>query len=130
MMKAVIRDPEVGQPRVPPLKTSPERSGGWFRRLQQLIGLALAGDDEELILENKTAISWRTYHNYHWLGIIDAGESQAFRLDKRGSLSVRPSDGGDAVEYLVLPLDLRVHRVRIYRRHLAKEVEVFDLQVA
>jgi len=127
---AVIRDPEVNQPRVPLLKTSPERSGGWFRRLQRRIGLALAGDDEELILENKTAISWRAYHNYHWLGIIDAGESQAFRLDKRGSLSVRPSDEGDEVEYLVLPLDLRVHRVGIYRRLLAKEVEVYDLQVA
>ncbi len=75
-MMAIIRDPEVNQPRVPPLKTLPERSGGWFR------------------------------------------------------LSVRPSDEGDEVEYLVLPLDLRVHRVRIYRRHLAKEVEVYDLQVA
>jgi hypothetical protein len=129
-MMAIIRDPEVNQPHAPPLKTSPERSGGWFRRLQRRIGLALAGDDEELILENKTAISWHVYHNYHWLGFIDAGESQAIRLDKRGSLSVRPSDEGDEVEYLVLPLDLRVHHVRIYRRHLAKEVEVYDLQVA
>jgi len=121
---AVIHDPEVDQPRVPPLKTSPERSGGWFRRLQQRIKLALSGDDEELILENQTAISWRAYHNYHWLGIINAGESQAFRLEKRGSLSVRPSDEGGEVEYLMLPLDLRVHRVRIYRseeRRVGKE---------
>jgi hypothetical protein len=129
-MMAIIRDPEVDQRYAPPLKTSPKRSGGWFRRLQRRIRLALAGDDEELILENKTAISWHVYHNYHWLGIIDAGESQAFRLDKRGSLSVRPSEEGDEVEYLVLPLDLRVHRVRIYLRHLAKEVEVYDLRVA
>jgi hypothetical protein len=120
----------VDQRYAPPLKTSPKRSGGWFRRLQRRIGLALSGDDEELILENRTAISWRVYHNYHWLGIIDAGESQAFRLDKRGSLSVRPSEEEDEVEYLVLPLDLRMHRVRIYRRHLAKEVEVYDLRVA
>jgi len=127
---AIIHNPEVDQPRVPPLKTLPERSGGWFRRLQRRIGLALAGDDEELIVENKTAIPWHVYHNYHWLGIIDAGESQAFRFDKRGSLSVRPSEEGDEVEYLLLPLDLRVHRVRIYRRHLAKEVEVYDLRIA
>jgi len=129
-MMAIIRDPEVNQPHAPPLKTSPERSGGWFRRLQRRIGLALAGDDEELILENQTAISWRAYHDYHWLGIIDPGESQTFRLDKRGSLSVRPSEEGDEVEYLVLPLDLHVHRVRIYHRHLAKAVEVYDLRVA
>jgi len=127
---AIIHDPEVDQPYAPPLKASPRRSGGWFRSLQHRIALALAGDDEELIIENKTTISWRAYHNYHWLGIIDAGASQSFRLYKHGLLNVRPCDEGHEVEYLVLPLDIHVHRVHIYQWHMAKEIEVYDLKVA
>ena len=100
---AIIHNPEVDQPRVPPLKTLPERSGGWFRRLQRRIGLALAGDDEELIVENKTAIPWHAYHNYHWLGVIDAGESQGVNLEKvrvqtmqvLGKLERSENDDGD-----------------------------------
>ncbi len=127
---ATIYDPEVGQPNAPPLKTSPQRSGDWFRRLQHRVKLAFAGDDEELVLENKTEISWRVYHNYHWLGIIDAGERQVFRLYKRGSLSVRPNAEGDEVEYLVFPLDVHAHYVQIYRRHMGKEVEVYDIRAS
>src|SRR5579864_3255721 len=92
--------PEVERP----LETKPRRSGGWFRRLQRRVKLALAGDDEELLLENKTTVSWRVYHNYHLLGIIDAGERETYRLQKHGSLSVRPCADGDEVEYLVVPL--------------------------
>src|SRR5437899_2558891 len=97
---AIKISPEVERPEVPPLKTSPRRSGGWFRHLQQRIKLALAGDDEELVVENKTAISWRVYHNYHQLGIIDADEQYIFHLNKDGSLSVRPCSEGADVEYL------------------------------
>ena len=114
----------------PPLKTSPQRSGGWFRSLQRRIKLAMHGDDEELELENKTAVSWHVYHDYHQLGIIDAGERLTFRLNKRGSLSARPSEDGDGVKYLVIPLNLRVHRVHIYRRCMGKELEVYDMRVA
>ena len=122
--------PEVEQPDTLPLQTKPERSGGWFRRLQQRIRLALAGDDEELRVENRTSISWRVYHNYHLLGIIDADEHLVFRLNKHGSLSVRPCADGDEVEYLVLPLNTRVHDVYIYRRQMGKDVEVYDMRAA
>jgi hypothetical protein len=115
---------------VPPLETSPRRSGGWLRRLQRRVKLAFAGDDEELEVENKTAVSWRVYHDYHQLGIIDAGERLTFHLVKRGSLSVKPSVEGDNVEYLVLPLSLRVRRVQIYRRRMGKELEVYDMRAA
>ena len=92
--------------------------------------LALNGDDEELRIENKTDISWSVYHDYHQLGIIDAGESRSFRLQKHGNLNVRPVAQGDEVEYLVLPLTLRVKHVKIYRRQMAKDLEVYDMRVA
>lgn len=127
---AIKYAPEIERPDAPPLETKPRRSGGWFRRLQQGVRLALAGNDEELIVENKTGVSWRVYHNYHQLGIIDAHEQQVFQLLKRGSLSVRPCAEGNEVEYLVLPLNVRVHRVHIYRRRIGKDVEVFDMRAA
>lgn len=122
--------PEVEQPDVPPLETKPQRSGGWFTRLQRRVKYALGGDDEALIIENKTEISWRIYHNYHWLSVIDARERQVFRLQKHGSLSVRPTSEGDEVEYLVLPLNYDITRVHIYRRQMGKDVEVYDMRIA
>ncbi|HYL42746.1 MAG TPA: hypothetical protein VEU97_05120 [Ktedonobacteraceae bacterium] len=120
--------PESEREYAPPLETSPRRFGGWLRRLQQRIKLAMAGDDEELVLHNKTAIAWRAYHNYHQLGIIDGGERRVFRVNKHGSLSVRPCEEGENVEYLVLPLDARVHHVHIYRRRMGKDIEVYDMR--
>src|SRR5712692_7669918 len=101
---AIQYAPEVESPDAPPLKTKPQRSGGWFRRLQERVRLALAGDDEELRVDNKTEVSWRVYHDYHLLGIIDAGESRVYRLHKHGNLNVRPGADSSQVEYLVLPL--------------------------
>ena len=123
-MKAAIETSDA-----PPLQTSPQRSGGWFTRLMHRVKLAMAGDDEALIVENKTNIPWKVYHNYHQLGIIDATEEHTYHLVKRGSLNVRPVDG-EQVDYIVRSLDNHVHRVRIYRRSLNKDVEVYDLRVA
>src|SRR5260370_403768 len=89
-----------------------------------------AGDDDELILENRTEVSWRVYHHYQQLGIIDADEQRAFQLHKHGSLSVRQYDDGDDVEYLMLRLKYNVTCVHIYRRQMGKDVEVYDLRVA
>jgi len=127
---AIKTSPEIEREYAPPLETSPRRSGGWLRRLQRRIKLALAGDNEELVLHNKTTIAWRAYHDYHQLGIIDGGERRVFHLNKHGSLSVRPCEDGENVEYLVLPLNLRVHHVHIYRRRINKEIEVYDMRVA
>ncbi len=92
--------------------------------------LALAGSSEELLLEKRTQVSWRVYHNYHLLGIIDVGEYLIFRLYKHGYLNVRPSVEQEQVEYLMLPLNMQVRRVYIYRRRLKCEIEVYDMHVA
>lgn len=123
-----ITSPEIDE--MPPLETSPRRSGGWLRRLQRRIKLAFAGDDEELVLKNETGVSWRVYHNYHQLGIIDADEQRIFHLLKHGSLSARPWEEGTEIEYLVLPLRTSIRHVRIYRRRLNKDIEVYDMSVA
>src|SRR6516225_9220281 len=78
--------PEIEEPDAPPRETKVRRSGGWFTHIWHSIALALAGSDEELLLENRTQVSWRVYHEYHLLGSIDAGEYQIFRLHKRGTL--------------------------------------------
>ena len=124
---AIKSPPEIDEI---PLETSPRRSGGWLRRLQRRIKLAFAGDDEELMLNNETGVAWRVYHNYHQLGIIDPDERRVFRLVKHGSLSARPWEEGAEVEYLVLSLSANIRRVRIYRRQMAKDIEVYDMSVA
>lgn len=117
-------------PNLPTTHTKPRRSGGWFRRIQYRIKLALAGNDEEIMLENNTVLSWKVYHDYHMLGIIDPGEARLFRLQKRGQFSARPGQEGDEVEYLVLTLNSQVRRVEIYRRHMGREIEVYDMRAA
>lgn len=124
----VITSPEIDT--MPPPATSPRRSGGWLRRLQRRIKLAFAGDDEELILKNETMVSWKVYHDYHQLGIIDADEQRTFHLVKHGSLSARPWKEGAEIEYLVLPLSTKIRRVRIYQRRMSKDIEVYDMSVA
>ena len=128
-MATKLDDPAVKERRSP-LQLSPRRWSGWFRRFQNRVKLALQGDDEELVIENKTGVSWRIYHNYHQLGIIDAGEQRKFKLVKHGSLSARPYIENEEVEYLVLPLTQRVYKIHIYQRHLAEAVEVYDMRVA
>lgn len=127
---AIKTIPEREREDAPPLSTDPRRDGGWFRHLLKRLKLAMAGDDDHLLVANQTAIAWRVYHNYHLLGIIDADERMTYRLTKHGSLNVRPATGEESVEYLVVSLDTRVHRVQIYRRCLGKAVEVYDLRVA
>lgn len=118
---------EIKETERPPLETAPQRSGGWLRRLLHRTRLRFAGDNEALMVENTTQLSWRIYHDYHLLGIIDANEERTFQLTKRGTLNVRPLEG-ENVEYLVLSLSDSIHFVRIYRRHLSKDVEVYDMR--
>ena len=118
---------EVKEIESPPLQTSPRRSGGWLRHLLQRVRLSFSGDNEALIVENTTQLAWRIYHNYHQLGMLDAHEERTFRVNKHGTLNVRPLEG-ESVEYLVLSLNDSIHYVRIYRRHLSKEVEVYDMR--
>jgi hypothetical protein len=122
--------PEIEEPDAPPRETKARRSGGWFTHIKHRIALALAGSDEELLLENRTQISWRVYHEYHLLGIIDAGEDRVFRLHKHGSLNVRSCTEQEQVEYLMLHLSVQVRRVYIYRRRLNNEIEVHDMRAA
>src|ERR1700681_4212116 len=103
-MAIKLDDPDVKETR----ETSPRRSGGWFRWLQRRVKLALSGDDDELVLENKTLVSWGVYPDYHQLGIMDGGGERTFKLVKHGSLSARPYVEGENIEYLVLPLNQRV----------------------
>ncbi len=123
---AIKTSPEIESPE----KTSSKRSGGWFTRVWYRIKLALAGDDETLLVENRTAISWKIYHDYHMLGIIDGSETRVFRLQKHGNFNVRPGGESDAVEYLVLNLNERMKRVEIYRRHMGSAVEVYEMRAA
>ena len=120
------------EPEAPPTQTKPQRqnSAGWFTRVQHRIKLAMGGDDEELLVGNTTAVSWHIYHKYHLLGIIDPGETRLFHLRKRGNLNARPALESDAVEYLVVDLNSRVHRVEIYRRSMGQAVEVYDMRAA
>lgn len=118
---------EVKETERPPLKTAPQRSGGWLRHLLRRVRLGFSGDDEVLMVENTTQLSWRIYHDYHLPGIIDTNEERTFQLTKHGTLNVRPLEG-ENVEYLVLSLNDSIQYVRIYRRQLSKEVEVYDMR--
>ncbi len=130
---AVKLIPEIELPDTPDhahTQIKPQRSDGWFTRTRHRVKLAMSGDDEELIVVNNTAISWRVYHNYHLLGIIDPGEEQVFRLQKRGQLKVCPSLASDAVEYLVLDLKGWLAGVEIYLRRIGQDLETYEMRAA
>ncbi len=123
--------PETEQTEVPPTETQPQRrAGGWSIQPQPRIGLNMGSDDELLLLENKTTIPWIVYHNFHQLGRINPGELLAFHLCKHGSLSARPSQKDDTVDYLVLTLNYSINQVYIYRRQMGKDVEIYDMRAA
>lgn len=126
---AIKISPELDSP---PTQTKPERqhSDGWFTRIQRRVRLAMSGDDEELLVENHTAIPWHVYHKFHLLGIADPGETLLFRLQKRGNLNARPSQESDATEYLVLDLNSQIQRVLIYRRSIGEALDVYDMRAA
>lgn len=121
--------PEIDEP---PTQTRPARknSDGWFTRVQRRVKLAMSGDDEELQVENCTAIAWHVYHKFHLLGIVDPGETRLFRLQKRGSLNARPSHESDATEYLVLDLNAQVQCIEIYRRSVGQTLDIYDMRAA
>ncbi len=132
---AVITAPEIEEidAPAPPTETRTLRErGGWTPRPQPRIGLDLGSDEDLLLIENMTNVRWMMYHNYHCLGIIDVDEVLVFHIHKHGSLSARPHDSisEDAVEYLMLPLNYDVTYVHIYRHHMSKGVEVYDMRVA
>ncbi len=111
-------------------QTAPERFGGWLRRLGRRVRLGMGGEEEEVVVENATEIAWLLYQDFHEVGTIWPNEIQTFKLFKRGSLSARPVRSQNAVEYLVLPLSRHIQRIRIYRRQMAQELEVYDMQAA
>src|SRR5262245_48140220 len=99
----VIYPPEVE--RHLPVETEPKRQrGGWTPHPQPRIALDLGSDDDLLLLQNASDISWVVYHNYHQLGIIDPGELLVFHLWKHGALSIRPCATHESVTYIVLNL--------------------------
>jgi len=106
--------------------------GGWSLRPQPRVGLDLGSDEDLLLIENVTDARWMLYHNYHCLGIIDVDEVLVFHIHKHGSLSARPYNPttGDAVEYITLSLNYNMNYIHIYRRHMSKDVEVYDMRVA
>lgn len=114
----------------PPTQTQPERrrSDDWFMRIQQRVKLALAGDGEDLLVANSTAVSWYVYHKFHRLGMLSPGESVLFHVSKHGNLNARPDLGSDIVEYLVLDLTAKIQYVEIYRRSIGKGFDVYDMR--
>lgn len=124
--------PDIEELDAPTTETETKRQrGGWRLRPLPRIGLDLGSDEELLMIENLTNVRWIIYHNYHRLSIIDVDELLVFHVHKHGSLSVRPyEDGGDAVEYLTMPLTYDVNYVHIYRRAITEGVDVYDLRAA
>ncbi len=124
---AITYPPEI---EVVPTKTQSKRqTGKGLPRPRPRIALDLGSDDELLLLENKTALAWMVYHNFHQLGIIDVGEMLAFHIRKHGKLSARPCATQDVVEYLVLPLRYSINVVCISKRIMGKNLQIYDLQV-
>jgi hypothetical protein len=127
MKLQTILDPVEASP--PETQTQPlRRSGGWTLFALPRIGLHLHSDGEQLLLANRTAISWVIYHKFHQLGVIDADETLLLSLPKYGSLSVRPHGTNDNAEFLVLPLHHTIQQVVIYRHAMGANIEIYDMK--
>ncbi|GHO50691.1 hypothetical protein [Ktedonospora formicarum] len=118
---------EVQKSKKLPLEPTPQRSGGWLRRILRRVRLHFKDDHETLIVENTTQLPWQVYHDYHLLGMLDANEERTFRLIKRGTLNVRPVEG-ESVEYLLLPLNTTIYAVQIYQHRLDEKTEIYDMK--
>ena len=82
---AITYAPDVEEIDALPTEILPQRqAGGWSIQPQPRIGLNLGSDDELLMIENRTGVSWFIYHNYHQSGIIDPDELFLFHLYKHG----------------------------------------------
>lgn len=127
MKLQTILDPVEISP--PETQTQPQRrSGGWTPFALPRIGLHLHSEGEQLLLANRTAISWVIYHKFHQLGVIDADETLLLSLPKYGSLSVRPHSTSDNAEFLVLPLHHSIQQVVIYRRTMGANMKIYDMK--
>jgi hypothetical protein len=125
---AITYVPEEEELDAPPTEPkTARRLGGWSLHPQPRVGLDMGSDDDMLMIENKTIISWVVYHNYHQLCVIDPSELLVFHLCKHGTLNVRPTGKEDTVEYLVLSLTYTVNLVHIYKRQMSKDLEIYDM---
>lgn len=58
----------------------------------------------ELLIANRTDQTWLVWHNYHSLGLLDAGKERRVRLVRAGTLSARQLVAAADSEYLLLSL--------------------------
>jgi hypothetical protein len=116
----------------PETETKTERSTGWYTRFKNRIKLAMEGDDEDMLIVNNTAIAWKIHHKYHFLGIVEPGESEIFKIRKNGNLSACPNItvSVDPVDYLVVDLNSGINYVVIYLKSIGNTVEVYDMRAA
>ncbi len=61
------------------------------------------------------------------LGVLEPHQQGSYRLRKRGTLNIRPAADGDGDEYLLLPLDRRIQRVRIFRQSFGQETILYGM---
>lgn len=57
-----------------------------------------------LLIANRTEKSWLLWHNYHSLGLLEAGTERRVRVVRAGTLSARQLLAGPQAEYLLVSL--------------------------
>src|SRR5579884_1536277 len=67
----------------------------------------------ELLIVNRTRQRWLVWHNYHRLGLFDAGDIRHVRLVRAGTISARKLVTDVNSEYLLLALSPTLFGVEI-----------------
>jgi hypothetical protein len=60
--------------------------------------------NDELLIANRTDRTWLLWHNFHSLGLLDAGDQRYVRVVRAGTISARELVAGPDTEYILASL--------------------------
>lgn len=69
--------------------------------------------NRELLIANRTDRTWLVWHNYHNLGLLDAGTERHVRVVRAGTMSARELLADADSEYLLVSLTSEVQGIEI-----------------
>jgi hypothetical protein len=124
----VVVEPEAP---APPTLTQTKRGFLRFRFPWHKTKVGSRGDEEELLVVNKTRAPWQLHLGYRALGVVEPGAQAAFLVVKKGMLTAQQLAGDGfsrSADGLAVQVTGRVQRIELRYRRLG-DLIVHDIVV-